>query len=234
LRDAARIYEYWCYFTVAAAVGRILRRQPDLTRLTTTPLGTSVPHGYRAAWGDIELLYNATYSPKGAGGGHQRGRDSYSVRLRPDITLRAPSGRLHLFDAKLKVDFAQAIAGDDLDESPGNPDTFKRQDLYKMHAYRDALGADSVWILYPGTSSRPDSYAVPWLGTTSQPFEGVGAVALRPGKENDGGLQDLLAELLGSAGEPRLPIRVPGASDDDELMPAHPVRGATRSHASPR
>ena len=57
----------------------------------------------------------------------------------PDITLVAPDGSLHLFDAKLKVDFTTAADADDTDARADSADTFKREDLYKMHAYRDAF-----------------------------------------------------------------------------------------------
>jgi predicted component of viral defense system (DUF524 family) len=103
-----------------------------------------------------------------------------------------------VFDAKLKVDFALAANADDEDD-PGRADTFKREDLYKMHAYRDALGAQSVWVLYPGTGSAPDEYRIPWLLDFSEDigFRGVGAIALRPHAHHDGGLRERIRALLG-------------------------------------
>jgi predicted component of viral defense system (DUF524 family) len=118
------------------------------------------------------------------------------VRLRPDITLRAADGRLHLFDAKLKVDFRRAVDAEDSDDAGEPPDTFKREDLYKMHAYRDALGADSVWVLYPGLDGAASEYPTPWaLGAGT--FQGVGAIALRPSADHDGGLRTRIDAILG-------------------------------------
>ena len=124
---------------------------------------------------------------------------------RHELLLRASSprhhrGRLHLFDAKLKVDFSGAVAADGADPADARPDTFKREDLYKMHAYRDALGADSVWVLYPGSQETPAEYRVPWPAAGTPPdggFRGVGAIALRPGEHGDGGLRKRIADIVG-------------------------------------
>lgn len=203
LRDAALIYEYWCYFKLVAAIGTILDRPAEVSRLTTTPLGVRVPYGYRSDWGDVEALYNITFSASAAGS-PTRGWDSYSVRLRPDITVRVASRQVHLFDAKLKLGLTKAFSADDIDDdTQDSPDTFKRQDLYKMHAYRDALGSDSAWIIYPGTEATPQAYVASWHAT-EQPglFQGVGAVALRPGAAHDGGLAELLRKLVETGLEP--------------------------------
>lgn len=199
VRDAAEVYEYWCYFRVVATLTAVLNTRPELDRFAVKPLGARIPYAYRAMWHNAEAVYNGTFSrPKW--NPPTMGQRSYSVRLRPDITVRGPEGRLHLFDAKLKVDFSHAIDADDGDDADVRPDTFERQDLYKMHAYRDALGADSVWVLYPGSDPVPSEYRVTW-GDRSPPthaaFRGVGAIALRPGAAHDGGLRERIAEIVG-------------------------------------
>lgn len=202
LRDAAEIYEYWCYFRVVAAIADVMQAPAQVDRFATNALGARVPFGYRAVWQGAEVIYNVTYS-RPATGPSVMGRDSYSVRLRPDITVRGPNGRLHLFDAKLKVDFSRAVNAEDIDDSESRSDTFKREDLYKMHAYRDALGADSVWVLYPGATSAPSEYSLPWgEGGDSAygGFRGVGAIALRPDAKHDGGLTQRIAEIVGVSG----------------------------------
>ena len=216
LRDAAEIYEYWCYFRVVGAVAAALGTSPKLNRFAAQAMGTRVPYGYRAQAGGVEVLYNLTFS-RPARGAAQVGHHSYSVRLRPDITVITPDGGLHLFDAKLKVDFTGAVNAEDADPPAGPIETFKREDLYKMHAYRDALGADSVWVLYPGSRSAPDGFRVPWEtgGPALSGFRGVGAIALRPGAGHDGGLLELVRAILGAGGDrsrPRLtPSRAPVA-----------------------
>ncbi|MDQ6806906.1 MAG: DUF2357 domain-containing protein [Actinomycetota bacterium] len=199
LRDAAEIYEYWCYFRVVAAVTDVLHTPAKVDRFAVNPLGTRLPYGYLATSRGAQVLYNMTYS-RPRSGTAEMGQSSYSVRLRPDITVRGADGRLHLFDAKLKVDFGRAVDADDNDDMEARSDTFKREDLYKMHAYRDALGADSVWVLYPGSRPTPNHYRVPW-GESGAPgsrgFRGVGAIALRPSAEHDGGLRKRIAKIVG-------------------------------------
>jgi predicted component of viral defense system (DUF524 family) len=196
LRDAAEIYEYWCYFRVVDAVAAALETSARLSRFAAQALGTRVPYGYRAQASGVEIVYNLTFS-RPPGGTAQPGHHSYSVRLRPDIAIITPHG-LHLFDAKLKVDFAGAVNSDDADPPAGTSDTFKREDLYKMHAYRDALGAQSVWVLYPGSSLAPHEYRVAWQTGASRVsgFSGVGAIALRPDAEHDGGLLELVRGII--------------------------------------
>jgi predicted component of viral defense system (DUF524 family) len=201
LRDAALIYEYWCFFAVVDAAADWCGPPTKLDRFATTSVGTHVPNRYSAKWDSVEVTYNQTYS-RPPNTPYERGRDSYSVRLRPDISVRA-GPKLHLFDAKFKLGLDQAVTSEDAEPVTLPPDTFKREDLYKMHAYRDALGADSVWILYPGQAVEPRRYPAPWgqgPGTADgDPYQGVGAVALRPGAPHDGGLETLVAELLAAS-----------------------------------
>ena len=194
LRDAADIYELWCFFRVVETVQDALAAPVEVTRFKVDALGARVPYGYRASCAGAEVLYNVSYS-RPSSGSIALGRDSYSVRLRPDITVRGADGRLHLFDAKLKVDFGRAVDAEDLDDSGTPADTFKREDLYKMHTYRDALGADSVWILYPGSEGVASGYATPWAAGTDG-FQGVGAIALRPGAGHEGGLRKRIESIL--------------------------------------
>ena len=91
-------------------------------------------------------------------------RHSYSVPLIPDIALRVPDGPnagLHMFDAKFRVHALTdvGLAADDKDaddeKAPERAGSFKRADIYKMHAYHDAIpDARSVWILYPDGEFR--------------------------------------------------------------------------------
>jgi predicted component of viral defense system (DUF524 family) len=196
LRDAALIYEYWCFFRVVDTIVDTLSSAAKVDRFVAGRLGTRVQYGYAARVGSAKVIYNATYS-RPASGVPEVGRDSYSVRLRPDITVLAPDGTLHLFDAKLKLDFGSAVDADDIDDRDSRPDTFKREDLYKMHAYRDALGAVSVWVLYPGSDASASAFRSPWTSGGDEQFEGVGAIPLRPGIDHDGGLGQRIGSIVG-------------------------------------
>ena len=95
-------------------------------------------------------MYNQRFSKVTDGQRHP-----YSVPLIPDIALRVPDGPnagLHLFDAKFPVQALAdvGLAADDQDandeKAAERAGSFKRADIYKMHAYRDAIpDARSVW-----------------------------------------------------------------------------------------
>ncbi|MFW6039917.1 MAG: DUF2357 domain-containing protein, partial [Gemmatimonadota bacterium] len=144
-RDIATLYELWCYFTVVRTLEEILGPPSRAERVEHGALRATVRHEFRVEWGDagVRAVYNARFRRSRAG------RRSYSRPLRPDIAVRVtgPSGPVfHLFDAKFRVDRKQYP---------------KPTDLYKMHAYRDAIvRARTAWVLYPGTRYRAYS-AVP-------------------------------------------------------------------------
>jgi hypothetical protein len=94
---------------------------------------------------------------------------SWTRRLHPDYTLtfwpegieEADAERQELlvhihFDAKYRVEDIEGLFGaegeDDSDEDDAmNPGNYKRQDLLKMHAYRDAIKrSQGAYVLYPG------------------------------------------------------------------------------------
>ena len=153
----------------------------------------------------VRLVYNQHFSRSRKGQRH-----SYSVPLRPDIALSIPDGPnsgLHLFDAKFRVHGLADVgfAGSDKDgddEKVGErAGSFKRGDIYKMHAYRDAIpDARSVWILYPGGEFRFSCCAGGGVRSGYQVIsspkglpeevQGVGAIPVAPvvGDEAAGGL----------------------------------------------
>jgi len=134
------------------------------------------------------------------------GRRSYSVALRPDITLDlrvGPNAGLHLFDAKFKRTLADTLLApesDDTNEAEERRGTFKHGDLYKMHAYRDAIvRARSVWILYPGTETR--FFPIRGDGIRSADMlpsvvDGVGAIPLQPDEDRHAQVASVLARLV--------------------------------------
>jgi uncharacterized protein len=111
------------------------------------------------------------------------------VLFRPDIALDVLGGAQagwHLFDAKFRldrIDEVMPLQDDDLEAQRGEErrGTFKRADLYKMHAYRDAIvGTRSVWILYLGSEYRFFSIEGLHLDSPVGNFDGVGAIPLPP------------------------------------------------------
>ncbi|HIE51727.1 MAG TPA: DUF2357 domain-containing protein [Armatimonadetes bacterium] len=170
-REVARLYEWWCFFQLLAALRRRFGRPVtacDFVELAEDRLRLRLRPGASVTLGndDIRLFYQRTYAP---------GRGSYSVPLRPDFTLKVGE-RSILVDAKYRLEPAAAF-------SPEVEDSFVREDLYKMHTYRDAVaGAQAAFILYPG-------HELCLLAVSGEPvepgpnFAGVGAIPLRPEPE---------------------------------------------------
>ena len=177
------------------------------------------------------LAYSQRFSKS-----RRRPRHSYSVPLIPDIALRVadgPNAGLHLFDAKFRVR-ALADVGFAADDKDGSDEkareragSFKLADIYKMHAYRDAISdARSVWILYPGgdfrlfrcrvAAVRLASGAVSSAEGLPEGWRGVGAIPVAPvvggeqdqGQEmaapSDGGLRATLGWMLPGPGQVQL------------------------------
>ncbi|MGK3964074.1 DUF2357 domain-containing protein [Sorangium sp. So ce118] len=191
-RDIARLYELWAYFAFVEAMIELLGPPARAAVHEVSPFQIDVRKGFTVAWpGGQAAVYNACFSRASA-------RGSYSLSLFPDVTLELPGGEVHLFDAKFKLRWLEGS-----DEALGEArleSTSKEEDLYKMHAYRDAItGAQSAWALYPGSQTR--FYATNGIFTTSAtslspPFGGVGAVPLLPEPEGRCALGQVLAKLL--------------------------------------
>jgi predicted component of viral defense system (DUF524 family) len=129
---------------------------------------------------------------------------SWTQKMRPDYTLsfwpadfsedEAEEQELivHIhFDAKYKVDDLQYILNPDeqVDEDSDELNTekalektgnYKRADLLKMHAYKDAIRRTAgAYVLYPGSNSKP------YRGF-HELIPGLGAFAVSPSNNADG------------------------------------------------
>jgi predicted component of viral defense system (DUF524 family) len=181
-KDIATLYELWATFAVLDEVTVLLGSPAESARVVTDHTGTSVSWGLVVRWSDgTALAYNYTYSC--STGFHGRSR---SFRVRPDIALFVPGGLgagLHLFDAKFRLDGT-------LDPEVEADDTsFKRSDLHKMHAYRDAIpAARSAWVVYPGAEDAAflDDGRCGLTTLDAGPLAGVGALSARPDGRGSG------------------------------------------------
>jgi len=156
----------------------------------------------------MQFSYNRTF----IGQAHDSERNypapgSWTRPMRPDFTLsfwpaafgRADAERQELmvhihFDAKYRVETIEELFGkpdEDLNDD-GNKQrrgTYKRADLLKMHAYRDAIRrSEGAYVLYPGHQGRM------WYGF-HEILPGLGAFVARPGVEGEEGLK-VLTEFL--------------------------------------
>lgn len=197
-KDIATLYELWATFAVLDEVTQVLGRPAESARVATDHKGATVSWGLVARWTNgTELAYNPTYTR--SGGFHGRSR---TLRLRPDIALFVPGGAsagLHLFDAKFRLDGSLDPDTDEDDSS------FKRSDLHKMHAYRDAIAAArSAWVVYPGSEDAAflDDGRRGLGGLDAGAVAGVGALSLRP-EGRRAGISAVLRALVASSGAVR-------------------------------
>jgi Domain of unknown function (DUF2357)/PD-(D/E)XK nuclease superfamily len=207
-RNVATLYEYWAFLQLAEAVGAACGESRVIEALTSTSDGLSLSFKqgqasavrWRARAGerdlDVDLFFNRTFlvSPK------HLTESSWSRAMRPDASIRvrprshlpelADQGDLDLwlhFDAKYRLEaakdqFARASV-DDAEaaqeaEVAERTTTTKREDLLKMHAYRDAIRRSAgAYVLYPGDDTSPP------FREYAEVLPGLGAFVLRPGPD---------------------------------------------------
>jgi len=151
-KDIATLYEYWCFFRLVKELSGVLGKKS--IRIVVTPAGELSESGdvYAQFDNDWRLYYNKRLTSQ---------KWSYSVTLRPDFSLFRNGKLIGVFDAKFKLDVVDEPKEiEDFDkedeeaERSGNYTTWaKLEDIYKMHAYRDALGCRFAVVLYPGRRS---------------------------------------------------------------------------------
>ena len=164
------LYECWSYFELVEILKELCDSTigfDDIFSASSDKMTISLREGIVKSFNlnvsdrdiAIELLYNKTFNKK------QSDYKSYSVELRPDYSLiiHVDDNRYLLhFDAKYKLNIED--------------DSFKNQDIVKMHAYKDAiLGTVGAYVLYPGEKDKV------YYENLDERLESVGAFPLRPG-----------------------------------------------------
>jgi len=130
----------------------------------------------------LSLFYNKDFNP--IDDKATLWADSYSGVFNPDISIAIKMDEhvhwLH-FDAKYRLDLSKwksELSGDTAVAS-----SFKREDIHKMHTYRDAvLGTRGSYVLYPGQEKINELYvrnpSKDYRDTNLMPS--VGAFPLKP------------------------------------------------------
>jgi predicted component of viral defense system (DUF524 family) len=215
-RNVAALYEYWCFLVLARAVSSI-GGGPDCA-----PLFEPSPEGMRLvlkqgepsrlSWQldvdgraiDADLWFNRTFSVRS----DVAADATWSQPLRPDASLRLrpvsgrPSGAgdpsldvwVH-FDAKYRVD--RLAPEEPPRRAEGGPATrvVNRDDMLKMHAYRDAIRRTAgAYVLYPGdgpTDIRREFHEL---------LPGLGAFPLRPGPDGQAVGAEVIEQFLRDVG----------------------------------
>jgi len=184
-RDVATLYEFWCFYALAERLQRKLGSARFELEITDTR-GLEYEASARFAVSSWRLVYNQPFWRRDDCSG------SYSVGLRPDFSLVEGRRAVLVFDAKFRFEaqdlspevdtYEQALTRGDLRR------VAKRADLYKMHTYRDALGARAAVALYPGdeaifydaSTHKPGPIGLDHLLGPGEP-SGVGALPFSPG-----------------------------------------------------
>ncbi|HEY6769658.1 MAG TPA: DUF2357 domain-containing protein [Candidatus Sulfotelmatobacter sp.] len=218
-KNVALLYEYWVFLTLASIVSKLCGLKPlnvsSLIEKTPDGLGLKLRQdkrfalrGYAERNGKkmaITLFYNRSFKPSSnlnEGSWTREMAPDFSVRI-TEIAIPEHSAWLH-FDAKYKVDTILELFGPAPEDKSGQargekskvtPIGYKREDLLKMHAYKDAVRRSSgAFILYPGTENtifRQFTEIVP----------GIGAFALRPtemGPEGAPQVEQFLSDVISS------------------------------------
>ena len=147
------LYELWVYFELINEInkenlGQICKRiDPILSD------EDGVSHGSIAVFEDGNTLsYNQEFHPR------RPKSYSYSMVLRPDyFWIDRKRNRKVVLDAKFSMNITITEQENDKEIEGEEPMTFReghpaREDLYKMHTYRDAImGTNAAVIIFPGT-----------------------------------------------------------------------------------
>jgi predicted component of viral defense system (DUF524 family) len=205
-RDIAALYEYWVFFRLLDIVAGIFKLEKpaagELIEETGDGFGLKLKSGkHLAVRGsfesdgrilNVEFGYNRTFSTDD----NRTKEGSWTKNMRPDYTLslwpaefkpedaEAQELMVHVhFDAKYRVDrLTELFGGDDADaeERLERRGTWKRADLLKMHAYRDAIRrTQGAYILYPGNDA-PAKFA-----GFREILPGLGAFVMKPGSGDE-------------------------------------------------
>lgn len=181
-RDVASLYEYWLFFELLGwfcqkcrggnrpaaeeLIEGLEEGSPNLRLRKRMELGPFVGTFARQSRRlNARFAYNrrfeVTQDRRAAGSWTRRLHPDYTLTFWPEDLSEADAERQELlvhvhFDAKYRVEDIEGLFGaegaDDADdEVEGN---YKRQDLLKMHAYRDAIKrSQGAYVLYPGRAN---------------------------------------------------------------------------------
>jgi len=206
-RDVATLYQYWLFFKLLKLFSDIfsldVENIEDLFIATSNGLNLKLKAGKHTIITGVydsgvrklkvEFHYNKTFS----GDSEYPAGGSWTRNMIPDYTLSIwPSEfdkyeaeeqeiivHIH-FDSKYKIkDFKEILGNDIKNEVPVSDEIkgeYKRYDLIKMHAYKDAIRrTGGAYILYPGDKNKT------YRGF-HEIIPGLGAFAIRPSIGNDG------------------------------------------------
>ena len=220
-RNVATLYEYWAFLQLAKILGGVCGADlsAQTLQLSNDNLSLAFPHGKRSRlnWQTlvrgrsltVTLYFNREFlvSALPDASWTRAMRPDCSVQIRADEHFSDVSSDelaiwLH-FDAKYRVEYADrqfaAPSMDQLDLAADEEEIerlarSKREDLLKMHAYRDAIRRSAgAYVLYPG-----DHHQIPFT-EHHEVLPSLGAFVLRPAEHETLGtsqLEQFLRDVL--------------------------------------
>jgi predicted component of viral defense system (DUF524 family) len=219
-KDVASLYEFWTFLQVVKAVKRLCTSfdEAELIRLTQEGADVTLERGKEARLTGVterlgrkiyvEVSCNRTFAPSSNRSG------SWTRPMRPDCSIHLHTGNarpddfesiwIH-FDAKYRIDHLMEILGPEaLEDVPARPEdegagrtAGRRDDLLKMHAYRDAIKRSAgSYVLYPGGL---EGQADQTFHRYHEILPGLGAFALRPTETEDAEGLEPLTKFLDDA-----------------------------------
>jgi predicted component of viral defense system (DUF524 family) len=213
-RPVSKLYQYWCFFLLRSALRQICGPEGSEGSLISedgSEFSVKLAKGKESKIKfeyDLEdenkieviLFHNRKFKDKEKN--DDKWTESYTYKYEPDfsILIIVDSEKYHWLhmDAKYKIDL------EDLDDviissipktekeilSKGNiikreeKGSYEREDLHKMHAYRDGLlGSRGAYVFYPGSGADEDIFLrhpSDRYSDTSRPVPSVGAFQLHP------------------------------------------------------
>ncbi|MCM2676412.1 DUF2357 domain-containing protein [Alkalicoccobacillus plakortidis] len=170
------LYEIWCFFIIRNSLGNIFgteNKESNVWYQENGSINFNLKKGtnsclvYQRNKIKVNLYYNKEFSKQTTLG------KSYSIKLRPDFTIfisdstRRENGYYIHFDAKYRIEKLNQYH--ELDTK-----TSKKDDLVKMHAYKDAIDKSlGSYVLYPGNEFIN-------FQESSTILPGIGAIPLIP------------------------------------------------------
>jgi hypothetical protein len=207
-KNVAELYEMWCYLEVLKCLEQIVGRgdYSKLFKVNNSKFALNLVEGEesRVDWlhtlhgrkVQISLWYNRTFSPI-----LKDGAQSWSKDYKPDISMHVrPVGEVineenrssldvwvH-FDAKYKLE----VVEENIDRNIEAGARVTKDDVSKMHAYRDAIrNSSGAYVLFPGTYQ--DKFE-----EFDEILPGVGAFPLRPAVTESEDDQRALSKFISS------------------------------------
>lgn len=215
-RNVAVLYEYWVFFELLKIMETVFGIKPGKSIIVDSndKLGLQLKQGIHFPVKgscekfnrkfDVNFSYNRIFEGSNDETNYPS-KGSWTRRMRPDYTLSLwPSGisedeaekqelivHIH-FDAKYRIERILESLGDvkdlDIEKEEQSKGTYKRADLLKMHAYKDAIRRTAgAYILYPG--NEKETYKRTGF---REIIPGLGAFQIRPSENNDNGSADLI------------------------------------------